>query len=120
MTKTHDKSPLLELLNARGVWNYPDYRLPDVNPKHRDEAIRLHSLANDSDPFAASRMRLHIMAGFALPSEVAHDAKGLLQRRQGEAHTQFASETLASVKKRLEADRAWNQHRTAKFIEARQ
>jgi hypothetical protein len=61
-------------------------------------------------------MALHIREGFALPSEVNKDANAAIARRTNQTGGAFRDE-LEDVKRRHDADRAWNQHRSAKYAE---
>lgn len=106
---------LLSLLNSRKAWDYPPYATSHPNTGAYHEAATLYARANDSDPFAYARMRLHIRLGYELASDVAHDAQAALARRSHEPRAAFA--VLDSVKKKVDADRAWNQHRAATWKE---
>ena len=108
-------SDLLSLLNSRKIWDYPPYVIPHLNTGAYHDAATLYARANDSDPFAYARMRLYLGLGYELASDVAHDAQAALARRTHEPRAAFA--VLDSVKKKADADRAWNQHRTAMWKE---
>lgn len=106
----HSKhSDLLALLNQRKTWELsPHYVIPQQNSRLVSEAINLYTLANDSDPFARDRIRLHLAIGFEYAPDVIKDARGQLQRRGSEAPTAFAN--LEPVKKQQDEERAWTQH----------
>lgn len=92
--KKQESAPLLELLNQR--WDEIISGLPDPSPDkpfkrpvfrgYEKEAIvaiaREHAQAHNSDPFAFARMRHYIRQGYALPSDVQHDARALLGSRR--------------------------------------
>lgn len=82
----HEKSKLLELLNEREAWKLPlPYPVPVLDSARVDGAVKLHSQANDSDPFAGPRMRLHLKRGFELPSDILGDAASALKRKGHQA-----------------------------------
>ena len=112
-----ERSELLELLNSNAAWKLPPYKRPEVNVKRLEDAVRTHAIAEDSDPFAAGRIRLHLTKGYVLPSDTIKEASARINRRAAEPKEALA--VLVPVKKTLEANQAWNQHRTAVFIEGR-
>lgn len=69
---------LLELLNQRGSWNLPPYEPPVRDAKYLvkvETAARAHARANPADPFAYPRIRLHLLKGFDLPSDVLESSR---------------------------------------------
>lgn len=105
------RSELLALLNSRKAWDLPPYSIPTPNPMAYREAVGAYARANDSDPFAYGRAWLHVGMGYILASDMLHDAQSTITRRAHEPRAAFAA--LDSVKKQVDADRAWNQHRSA-------
>lgn len=106
-----EKSALLELLNKNHAWDLPSHKLPQVDRRRLDEAIRIQSQADDSDPWASARTRLYILQGYELASDVYREAKSRLSIRHGasgEDRNGFA--VLEPLKRKAEEDRAWNQH----------
>jgi hypothetical protein len=79
--KKRQPPALLELLNERQSWELPPYRKPEVDAVKMEEAARLWAQAYNADPFAYQRIRLHMLQGFELVSDVRKDASGLLNRR---------------------------------------
>lgn len=110
-------SALLELLNKRKAWDLPEYKRPWVDRKRLDEAIRLQSQADASDPWAGARMRLYILNGYELASDVYREAKSHLSingrdeaKVNGKQHGGGQFDRLEPLKKQVDMDRAWNQH----------
>lgn len=87
-----EQSELLKLLASRKAWDIPcclSAPLFNDQDKDRNEAAALMwGVANDSDPFAASRARLHINQGYELASDVMKDAARLHSARKGQ-HKRF-------------------------------
>lgn len=109
-------SDLLQLLNQRKAWEGPEhYRAPEQDAASVGYATRLYGTANDSDPFAMGRMYLHLTRGFALVSEIIAESHASIKRRSQEAKPKL--EVLEPIKRKLDADRAWNQHNSAMFKE---
>ena len=108
-------SDLLTLLSSRKAWDLPPYRVPDTDPHALREAALAHARANDSDPFAMGRVMLHLRMGYEFPSDVARDAQSALTRRSHEPRVAWGG--LEAVKRKVDADRAWNQHNSAMFLE---
>lgn len=107
-------SDLLQLLNHRKAWEYPErYVIPLQDERAKWSAVQLHGVANNSDPFARGRICLHLARGFALASDTIADAQSTIKRRASEPKPNLAA--LEPVKKQLDADRAWNQHNHAMF-----
>lgn len=104
-----DEPELLKLLNSREAWALPEYKVPEYIPQQVERAVREASLLNNSDPFAAARMRLHLQRGYELPSDVIKDSINTIKRRSNEGST--VAEELAPLKKRLDMDVAWDQHK---------
>lgn len=76
----------------------------------------MHARASNSDPHAYSRMRLYIVAGFELPSDVLRTSRSIVMLREREPRQ--VREALEPVKKRLDEDRAWNQFHSKQYMEA--
>lgn len=61
------------------------YQAPDNNDPMRrysiQKAASLHQRAHPSDPFAASRVTLHMMQGYELPSDIISEAEMKLKAR---------------------------------------
>lgn len=51
-------------------------------PEIYERAIELHARAHRTDPYAAKRMRLHLIKGYEYPQEVIKEAKRLLGVRE--------------------------------------
>jgi len=81
-----------------------------------EEALAAHKIAEDSDPHAYSRMRLYIMQGFELPSDVLRKARSRIAMRGREPRREY--DALASVKRKIDEDRAWNQFHAIEYQEA--
>lgn len=111
-----EKSALLELLNSRESWKLPPHRLPEVDKRALEEALSAYKLAEDSDPHAYSRMRLYIMQGFELPSDILRKARSRIAMRAREPREGI--EALASLKRKVDEDRAWNQYHADEYLEA--
>lgn len=114
-----ERSELLELLNSRKSWDLPAYKVPQYKPHEIakiEEAARQHAALNDSDPFAYYRICLYMRLGFELASDISKESKSALSRRLHEPHVAFSA--LETVKRSVDADRAWNQHRAAQYLEA--
>lgn len=114
-----ERSELLELLNRNKAWDLPSYKLPQHKAGDLakiEEAARAHALADNSDPFAFYRIRLYMWCGFELASDISKEAKSRLSRRAHEPHASF--DALDTVKRSIDADRAWNQHRSSMYLEA--
>jgi hypothetical protein len=115
-----NKSPLLELINERKVWMLPaTYQAPTSSEAYNGrvrEAVACIVNAGGSDPFEAKRAKLHMERGFTLPSEVLADCKKAKGLRASERRYTPAQDALAQVKRKLDADRAWNQHNSAMFL----
>lgn len=79
-------NPLLELLNQRFTALGLDkgkYSKPILdNQIEVTKAIRLHSEAWLSDPFAANNIRHAMAQGYILPSEVIEDAQRMLRTKE--------------------------------------
>jgi len=112
-------SALLELLNKNKTWELPEHhRLPKVDERKMNEAIWLQSQADDSDPWSGARTRLYIVAGYELTSDIAREAKSRLTLRHGDkrktngrsGQLNSVFEALEPLKRRVDEDRAWNQH----------
>lgn len=114
MTAAKSKSILLELLNTRRCWsNESPICFPSTPPRREDwpavhKAATLYGEANDSDPYAAARMRLYLCQGYESPSEIVRFAKSQIALRRHETKGAFAE--LAPVKKRNDEERAWAEH----------
>jgi hypothetical protein len=98
-SRFHAPSPLLDLLDQRyvelglGKPDYPPYRKPFLGPEKAeqlDNAARNWAKANPSDPHAGPRMRLHMMQGYELVSDVAADAKRMLLVQANARHASLA------------------------------
>jgi hypothetical protein len=109
---------LLEVVNARKAWDTHGPTKPNRplskeyvarNDTLIEGAVRVHALANDSDPFAASRIRLYILTGYEDHVDVYRLANSQLNLRSKQDHTEF-SVALAPVKKDIEREIAWTQH----------
>lgn len=116
----YERSELLTLLNNRKCWEpAPPYKLPTYNKGVVERAERVHVKANDSDPYAGDRIRLHLLMGFELPSNVEKDATAQLARRATEHKEKPRGDlaVLATMKRKLDEDRAWNQYNSQQFLE---
>lgn len=94
--KKQESAPLLELLNQRWdeiISGLPDqtpdkpFKRPAFNEREKEAnttAAREHAQAHNSDPFAFTRMRHYIRQGYALASDVQHDARALLGSRRAQ------------------------------------
>jgi hypothetical protein len=110
------KSLLLELINGRKAWDDkgPTPRGFPFTPKADEvvavaNAVTAHGRANDSDPFASTRIVLYIERGYEEYHEVFRLAKSQIALRDREPKGQFAP--LARIKKSLDIDAAWERHR---------
>lgn len=118
MTVAKSKSILLELLNSRKCWSDESpICFPSVPARREDwpavsNAAALYGEANDSDPYAAARMRLYLCQGYENTGEVVRLAKSQLALRRHEPKGAFAQ--LAPVKKRIDEERAWAEHKKGK------
>ena len=113
MQTRNKASDLLKLLNDRQAWNLPEpYRMPHYDAATVTEAVQLERKADDSDPYAGARMRLYLNQGYDLPSDVAKSAQDRIKARQV-AH---AFDPLEKIKRKMDEDRAWNQHNSAEFL----
>lgn len=92
-SRFHQHSELLALLDQRhkelglGKPDYPAYRKPTFNLAGKDrvaKAVRDHATAHPSDPFAAQRIKLHIIQGYELVSDVLADAARIIQAAENE------------------------------------
>lgn len=114
------ESELLKLLNARAAWEGGPYKVPAFALDKVKEAAASHAKWNDSDPFAYARMVHYLRMGYELPSDILSDANRLLaQRGARAADTSKHTATLEPLKRRLESDIAWNQHKHKRFREAK-
>lgn len=80
-----EQPELLKLLNARAAWNLPTFRQPRFSTEQLSKieaAVALHAEAYKSDPFAASRVRCHLLRGLDSADEVADDARNKIGIRQ--------------------------------------
>lgn len=118
--KNDKRSELLILLNNRKAWNFPEYRTPTLSEEYLMRAglaVRCVQELEDSDPFAGARMASHLRQGLDLPSEVLKECSGRRGIRSREPVSSVVKVALEPVKKGLDADRAWNQHHSARFLE---
>ncbi len=94
--KTNETPALLALLEQR--WRDFIHGIPDPTPDRPaprpyyeqrivDAAVRVHAEANNSDPFAAARIKHYIRQGYALPSEVRDDGLRQTQARRSAGAT---------------------------------
>lgn len=86
-SKFHQPSELLTLLNSRhkqlGLGEDKPFRRPTkLDLDAVNAAVRDHAAAHPSDPWAGGRVRLHIMQGLELASEVTAAASHILRARE--------------------------------------
>lgn len=116
------KSVLLELMNERKAWLLPEYKLPvrdTLFGRKIREAAECVRVQDTSDPFASSRITLYMQQGYVLPSEVLKDCRTAQGIRAKERQLQnTVQEVLGPVKRKMDEDWAWNQHKAAKYKEA--
>ena len=97
------ESPLLALLEQR--WKEVIQHIPDPTPERPsprptyekrivDAGVRAHAEANNSDPFAAARIKHYIRQGYVLPSEARDDGLRQTQARRSAGAT-FPTVNLA-------------------------
>lgn len=81
-------TPLLHLLNERKVWEWAGaYVRPQYTPQQatsNDALASAWGLANQSDPWATARARLHLTQGYLLPSELGKDLASLAKGNRHE------------------------------------
>ena len=115
-----EQSGLLDLLNARykmlGLGQDKPYHKPVFDPSKVRAAALAYSQLESSDPFTYARAMLYMERGYELPSDILKDNTAALARRQ-QHNVTAVSEALAPIKRRIDEDRAWNQHRHAKYKE---
>lgn len=112
-------SELLSLLASRKAWAGPSYTLPSHGWKglqRIEEAAKCEAGVDDSDPWAYARTRHYLLLGYDSPSDALKDCKGRTAARATHHAEQF-KEALESLKKRVDMERAWNQHKSAEYKE---
>lgn len=77
------------------------------------QAIVAYSRMNDSDPWAPPRMRLYVLSGFEDYEAVLKENNAALTRRAADHVGAF--QAIEPIKRRMDEDRAWNQHKSALF-----
>lgn len=105
-------SKLLELLNSRAAWDQPKALPPVLDAGYQRRismALQCIKEVDTSDPWAVQRARLYMERGYEIPSDVLDDCKG--RRRV----TPGPFQALEPIKRKMDADRAWNQHRSAQY-----
>jgi hypothetical protein len=88
-----EQPELLKLLNARAAWNHPPFRQPRFGADQLAKielAVSLHAEANNSDPYAADRMRMHLLRGLDSAEEVITEARNRLNAKQSAVFFQTA------------------------------
>lgn len=119
------KSALLELLNSRKCWDCgkdengepkkcPEYRHPQLKEKELENAAALVARADDSDPFAMQRALHYGRMGYVLLSDMVKQSRSFITQRAREPNGGLSG--LEPLKRQVDQDRAWNQHRTAEYI----
>lgn len=118
----HEESFLLKHLNERKAWDGRPFVLPDYGPQ-AFEAMRMAAQCvkevDTSDPFAPARAMLHMRGGLDLPSDVLKECSHLRGLRRMENARKKGAPTipeLEPLKKKLDADWAWNQHKAAQYV----
>lgn len=116
---------LLKLFNSR--WRDEIGKIADGSykrPQFNDAAIARNRQAaqaaarvDNSDPFAGARMALYLAQGYVYASDELKDAHAKEIARSKQAKSGAVSEALAPVKRKIDADRAWNQHRASQYLE---
>lgn len=129
--KDKARSELLTLLNSRKAWEGKPYKHPLIGPTLQvriEEAVRCAALLDNSNPYAAARVRLYLNNGYCLPSETLKDCKTLTALRAKEPKGLFRADTseaqrLARIKqlaleaqRRADADKAWNQFNSQQYL----
>lgn len=74
---TSEQSELLKLLNQRAAWEGTPFSRPTWSAVEKANIISIANLwgrAHPADPFAEMRMRLYMLQGLELPSDILKQA----------------------------------------------
>jgi hypothetical protein len=77
-------TPLLELLAERKVWEGKAFKQPlwnETDKARQEQAARAHARADNADPFAYNRARLHLARGLDNADLLLRAANNVLTAR---------------------------------------